>query len=459
MASEKNNSVNFNKYKRKREMNIGIVIFIIVFIYLVVTVFTYATSKKISVYEVREGSILKDNSYTGLVIREETVISAEKSGYINYFQNEGCKVKANSNIYVITASPLSYEEETPSEDVTLSAENQTTLIVKAQNFNENFSPQKFSDVYTLKTDVQNTLLNASNRTKTVQINSVLAQNSGNAEVYTALQDGILTLNVDGLEDVTTENFGAEEFDRSNYKKTSMEDNLQVAKGDPAYKLITNENWSVLVQLDENTAKELSDTDSVKTRIDKDNETIWADFSILKKDGNYYGKLDYDNSMIRYAGDRYLNVELILEDESGLKIPKSAVAEKDFYAIPLDYLTTGGNSSSSGVIVQKGSSAEFQTVTVYEVTDDDIVYLSPSELKKGTTLVKPESSETLTLTETKPLQGVYNINKGYAVFRQVAILCESDEYYIVQEGDSYGISNYDHIVQDADTVKENEVVTQ
>lgn len=459
MASEKNNSVNFNKYKRKREMNIGSVIFVIVFIYLIVTVFTYATSKKISVYEVREGSILKDNSYTGLVIREETVVSAEKSGYINYFQNEGSKVKANSNIYAITASPLPYEDVTPSEDVTLSAENQTALIVKAQNFNENFSPQKFSDVYTLKTDVQNTLLNASNRTKTVQINAVLAQNSGSAEVYTAVHDGILTLNVDGLENVTAKNFEEEHFDRSQYKKSNMEDNLQVTKGDPAYKLITGENWSVIVQLDENTAKELSDTDSVKTRIDKDNETIWADFSILKKDGNYYGKLDYDNSMIRYASDRYLNVELILEDESGLKIPKSAVVEKDFYAIPLDYITTGGNSSSAGVIVQKGGSAKFQAVTVYEVTDDDIVYLSPSELKKGTILVKPESSETLTLSETKPLQGVYNINKGYAVFRQVGILCESDEYYIVQEGDAYGISNYDHIVQDADTVEENEVVTQ
>ncbi len=32
-------------------------------------------------------------------------------------------------------------------------------------------------------------------------------------------------------------------------------------------------------------------------------------------------------MIRYADERYLNIELIFEDESGLKIPKSAVVEK------------------------------------------------------------------------------------------------------------------------------------
>ena len=53
----------------------------------------------------------------------------------------------------------------------------------------------------------------------------------------------------------------------------------------------------------------------------------ADLSVIEKDGAYYGCLDFDNSMIRYADERYLNIELIFEDESRLKIPKSAVVEK------------------------------------------------------------------------------------------------------------------------------------
>ena len=56
----------------------------------------------------------------------------------------------------------------------------------------------------------------------------------------------------------------------------------------------------------------------------------ADLSVIEKDGAYYGCLDFDNSMIRYADERYLNIELIFEDESGLKIPKSAVVEKPYY---------------------------------------------------------------------------------------------------------------------------------
>ena len=40
-----------------------------------------------------------------------------------------------------------------------------------------------------------------------------------------------------------------------------------------------------------------------------------------------GCLDFDKSMIRYADKRYLNVELILEDQSGLKIPKKLGDQK------------------------------------------------------------------------------------------------------------------------------------
>ena len=50
-----------------------------------------------------------------------------------------------------------------------------------------------------------------------------------------------------------------------------------------------------------------------------------------------------------------------------------------------------------------------------------------------------------------------INKGYAVFKQINILCKSDEYYIVEEGNDYGLSNYDHIALDGKSVQDNDIV--
>ena len=129
MRTRNNKSININQYKRKQEMNIGILIFAIVFIYLVVTIFMYATSKRISVYEVREGSIVKDNTYTGLVLREEMVVNAESDGYVSYFQNPGSKIKRGSNVYALSSNKLNTEAFIESEDASLTEEEQKNLIL------------------------------------------------------------------------------------------------------------------------------------------------------------------------------------------------------------------------------------------------------------------------------------------------------------------------------------------
>ncbi len=152
-------------------------------------------------------------------------------------------------------------------------------------------------------------------------------------------------------------------------------------------------------------------------------------------------------------------KLILEDESGLKIPKSSVTKKDFYLVPENYLTQGGNSKETGVLIHNDSDdAQFKKVDVYyRDTETGMVYLDPNAFDKNTTLIKPDSTETYKLKKTKSLQGVYNINKGYAVFKQIHILCESDEYYIVESGNSYGLANYDHIALVGKDVRENDIV--
>ena len=132
-------------------MNIGIVLFAFIFIYLVVTIFTYATAKRISVYEVREGSIVKDNSYTGLVLRKEQVFYADASGYVNYFQDENSKLRKGNNIYVLSNNKLNIPSGNDTEGTMLTNEEQNNLIYKMQDFNESYTNGHFSSVYALKT--------------------------------------------------------------------------------------------------------------------------------------------------------------------------------------------------------------------------------------------------------------------------------------------------------------------
>ena len=140
MTSGKKKSINIKRYKNKRELNLGILLFAIVFLYLVVTVIMYLTGDSISVYEVREGSIVKDNSYTGLIIRQESAVMAEADGYINYYQNENSKVRAGTNIYALSSEKLEVPESTEQEaasSAALNPEIQSGITFQIQNFNEN----------------------------------------------------------------------------------------------------------------------------------------------------------------------------------------------------------------------------------------------------------------------------------------------------------------------------------
>ena len=58
-----------------------------------------------------------------------------------------------------------------------------------------------------------------------------------------------------------------------------------------------------------------------------------------------------------------------------------------------------------------------------------------------------------------MQGVYNVNKGFAVFKQISPIASNDEYTIVETKTSYGLSLYDHIALDGAKVKENQTIVK
>lgn len=453
-----NKTTNLKEYKRKRHTNISLIVFGAIFIYLAVTVIMYLTNPKVSIYEVREGSILRDTAYTGVIIREEKVVKSEKSGYVNLLAPESGKVGAKTKVYAISDSELKFKE-TDEETPNLTPEEQSILLVKTQSFSENYNDGQFSDIYTLKADILSTLESKSNQNKITQLNDMKKQMGDALSIYHASDDGIVVYSTDGYENLTVDKVTESILDKKNYKQTTITNNTSISAGDPVYKLITNDAWTIAINLDAKTAKELEEKKSVKVRFTKDNITATASLDIKKSGKMNFGLLTFNSSMIRYAQERYLDLELILEDESGLKIPKSAVVKKEFYLVPVDYLTYGGNSNSIGVLLKtKNDNAKFQDVSVYyEDTETGMVYLNPLEFDKNIILIKPDSSETYQLGKTQNLQGVFNINKGYALFKQIQILCESDEYYIVEEGSDYGLSNYDHIALDGTSVTENDVV--
>ena len=455
----KKNSININKYKVKRGFNVGTFIFAAVFIYLIASIIISMTSKSLTTYEVREGSILKDYSYTGIALREETVVNAESEGYINYFENNGSKLKYDANTYAITSSELNFDAGADTEEVKeLSAKEKDDFIMRIQNFNESYSSQKFSYVYNLKNELDNIIYKSASQTKKSQLDSYISNNNIDADIYSSKSDGMMFYTVDGYEAVTPETINKKHFDASNYKPVTRKDNDYVHTKEPAYKLVTSEKWYIMIPLNKNDVEMLKDKTVVKTRLNKENISIWADFSIVEVQGQSYGQLEFNNSLVRFGNERFINVELIIDDESGLKIPKNAVTKKDCYEIPDSYITTGGNSEDTGVLLKdKDGNVKFTQIDIISSTPDGTVFLACDQFENGSILVKPDSSDLLELKNKSTLTGVYNVNKGFAVFTHVTILCESDDYYIIKDSEPYGLHNYDQIAQDSDTVSEGEII--
>ena len=453
---------NIVKYRKTKHVNIGIVIFGIIFVYLIATIIMYITAPHITVYEVRQGSILKDNAYTGLALRDETVVRTDASGYVNYFAEDTSKVRVGSKVYTLSNEKLVFEEYATDTEVSLTEEERGALLRRIQAYNNQFQDFNFSTTYQLKNELQGSLDKIASHSKADQLDTMLSiGNYSGLSLKTAVKDGIIVHSMDGLEGLTVESVTKKHLRKSNYKKTEFANNSQIGANEPVYKLVTSNNWQLLVEISEETKAALAEKNSVKVNFKKDNQEIRADISFVEGKETPVLCLSFDDSMVRYVSDRYLDIELILEDETGLKIPKSAETSKEFYVVPNTFLTLGGDSSNDGVMRQKKDSdgnviTEFLQVTVY-YEEDEMIYLDPNEFEAGDVLLKPDSAEVYPLHETRSLKGVYSINKGYAVFKQIKILCESDDYYIIEEGNSFGLSNYDHIALDSQNIKENDVV--
>jgi hypothetical protein len=190
---------------------------------------------------------------------------------------------------------------------------------------------------------------------------------------------------------------------------------------------------------------------------EDEVETWTSLAFAEKAGKYYLVLSLDDSMDRYAESRYVHIKIINNNISGLKIPNSSIVEKSFYTIPIDYALRGNNDDEIGFMVKTASSNECISPTIYYETDE-FYYVDNEFVSRGDTLIKPNSTDTYVVgSNTGKLKGVYNVNKGYAVFKQIEILYQNNDYSIIKTGTNYGISMYDHIVLQGDEVEENSII--
>ena len=465
MAEAKNNKI--KKYRKPLNLNIGMIIFGVIFIYVIVCVILYFQTGRVTRYEVMEGSLATNNIYRGVIIRDETVIPVNTAGYVNYYAREGERVARNDLVYVMDETGRLSEalEDMAMGENSLNDKELAEFRSEIVNFMHGFDCKNYENTYDFKYSLKNTVLKLANVGMLQNIGSLGA--ADNIINYSYAPDtGIVAYWTDGYETLTAQDVTENIFDATQYKKTQLMSNSLVEVGEPAYKLSTNENWSIVIPVEPERGAKLQEEGYILVRFLKNQYESWGQVKMLSNaDGHTYLELSFTNSMLTFLSDRFVDIELIVEDETGLKIPVSSIVQKEFFLIPEDFVIPSGNSGRGSIMrqcyLEDGTiSSEMLEIDLYSFDDETKeYYLDSSILNVGDILYKLDSQETFTVSKRATLIGVYNMNKGYADFKQINILYQNEEYAIVKSNTRYGLNVYDYIALDADNVKDDQFINQ
>lgn len=452
------------RFRKRRNINIGVIVFLILFVYIAIYVYIYFTKEHMSIYEVQEGSNVEDNRFAGLILRQEEVVGAAGAGYIAYFQKEGDRVAKNAPIYSVDESREILDFISSGEEpFTLTKESRAQFRYKINSFNESYSDYDFNSVYRFKEEALSTAMDLINQAmieKGLQVKEETGFNY-NYEVVPCDKSGVISYYLDSYENIEPETVNADIFDSEGYEKTSLRSNEMVGPEEPVYKLVSSENWSIMLLLNEDQYIKLLDKESISFTVLRDDFEAEAKLQLYNRGNTYYAELQMDKHMSRYLQDRFLEIILHINAARGLKIPLSSIVEKEFYEVPLGYFTEGANSGKQGLIKQTYSEKgevnyTFIPTDIYN-KDDTYAYIDARLFDEGTIIKWPDKEDTYSLYKKSRLTGVYNVNKGYAVFRRIEILFQNEAYCIIKEGTSYGLSAYDHIALDAATAVEQKII--
>jgi hypothetical protein len=450
------------KYPKQYHFSIGFIIIGVMFIYMMYHLFTYITADNTTVYEVSVGSISSNLEYNALAIRQEQIINAEMDGDILYLAENFGKVGAKSKVYALDTTGeilSSIKDSSDKSEITLDPDDYNKLQSTVSAYALDYNGMEFNKTYGFKAElssqVEQLYTVSAMEAMGDSLNNAIA--AGSFNIYNSPVPGVVVYSIDGMEGLTVDTFTSESFDVTGYTSTNLKAQENVVAGQPVYKVITSDHWNLILEVDKSLYNSLQEESYLKIEFLEDGTTTWTNLDFAEKAGKYYLVLTLDDSMDRFADSRYVHVKIINNNISGLKIPNSSIVKKRFFTIPKDYMMQGNNDDEAGFLKKEGSDSVYVAPTIY-YESDDFYFVDDEILKSGDKLIKPNSSDLYVVgTDTDSLKGVYNVNKGYAVFKQIEILYQNNDYSIIKTGTNYGISMYDHIVLQGDDVEENSII--
>lgn len=451
------------RYRKPLQFHFSTALFCVIFLYIVIVIVQYVRADKIQIYQVSQGKIANNRSFRGLILREEEVHTAGASGYVNYFVREGSKVRVGATVCTLDQDGQFSEKlaELVDDLNGLSKNDQTKLKEQLTSLSLSYRDDAFYQVAEAKLELESSIVDYLYMAAAEDMEQ--KDESSMFQKETAVSSGVITYRSDGMEALTAESVSPTLFDESAYAQTAVKSGDQLQQGAPMYRLYTGRTWTVLFQMSAEDQAELADQKTLKIRFSDSGLETAGNFSVINdSEGNVYGQLILSNYATEYLTKRYLDIEILGKQVNGYQIPVSSVVTKDFFTVPENFLTRGGNSNAAGFYQKtydsNGNESVQFVIPGFYAHKDGMYCISGAGLEAGSVLVKPDSNETYQLGQTVSMQGVYNVNKGYTQFDPIEILGQKEDFYIISPDTDYGVSIYDHIVLNGGLVeRENQVI--
>ena len=458
----------FAKYKKPFRLNIGLIIALILFAFIVFGVYSYMREDKVSFYEVTDGGIAANQEHTGIALRTEEVQAADQTGYVNLLITGGKRVGVGTDVYALdeTGEMTRFLSSDSLQNLQFTEENFLKIKNRLSDFSAELTDEGFREIYDAKTTINSSIIELANIFGNDNLQEQMLAKGISFRRITSPYSGLISFDTDGFEGRTPESVVAADFVNENYQSSHTKSGQLVEKNQPVYRVVTSEEWNLVFPLTEEERKLFSGSTTLSIRFKKNDIRYTVPYmQVNASDGNAFGKLTLRKYMVDFINDRFINFDIEEDALTGLKIPKSAVVEKTFLTVPTEYLAHGGDSTGDGfykeVNGENGMTVEYIETEIFHEENDRyyIDFSSNADFQPGDYVVKPGTNERYKLGETANLQGVYNINKGYAVFKQIDILDTNDEYYTVRKNQKYGLSVYDHILFDPKGINEGDFIYQ
>lgn len=460
------------KMKKKHSVGLGLLLFVFA-IYLLIIFVQSVTKEHVSIYEVTENQIADDETIRGVIIRDETLVTADSAGYVNYYVGDGAKVGVRTNVYSLDESGTISEQLAALDngEITISEEDSRNIRNSISEFRQNFDLSNYNEIQDFRYDLDNTLIEMSTLSLSDRLNQIMdkdGENNSSFQIKKAGTAGIISLSSDDMENLTPETVTPELFEHpsDNWKQLRTSDKIDAGSG--VYRLVNSENWSVVIPLTDKQVAKFNGKTSMNVRLKKDDLQMTVPTSVYTVNNQSYAKLDFDKYMIRYLNTRFLDIRFEFNHAKGLKIPNTSIFKKKCYAFPRSFLTQGSEEGGGGTGVfvrcydKNGKPKEqFQRTEIYYIDSNNNAYIDAALFPPGTTLIpvgtEVSASSLFELNTKTELEGVYVCNDGYCVFHIIDKLYENEEYTIVQNNTQYGLETYDHIILNPKMVKENDIL--